>query len=145
MLKVHNIDIIAKLKKKSENSNLNSRHSAALICNGKIESLGYNFRKGNSDFSIHAEVSALKLFKYKGGNGKANRQSPRDIIVIKVSNSRKILGNSRPCNHCIEILKKNNIRKIYYSNEKGEIESEYINEMENKHLSSYHRFKGGLK
>lgn len=141
MLKVYNVDIIAELKKKSENSNLNSRHSAALICNGKIESLGYNFRKQNSDFSIHAEVSALKLFKYKSGNGKANRQFPRDIIVIKVSNSLKMLGNSRPCNHCIEILKKNNIRKIYYSNEKGEIECEYTNEMENKHESSNQRFK----
>lgn len=124
-------NIIDNLIKQSYKSDVFFKHSAAIIHNDKILSCGNNFRLKES--SIHAEVDAfIKLQRKKFICG-------LDIIVIRFSNNN--LKYSRPCNHCIEFLKKKGFRKIYYSNENGEIEYEYIQNMEKKHVSAGKRFK----
>jgi deoxycytidylate deaminase len=78
--------------------------------------------------SIHAEIDAL--FKLDNRYIKG-----LDIFIIRV-NEKSYLKNSRPCNTCIEILKRKGIRKAYYSNEDGEIVYEFIENMPKIHESS---------
>lgn len=123
--------IIDSLIKQTYKSDVFYKHSAAIIHKDKILSCGNNFRV--KDASIHAEIDAfIKLHNKKHSCG-------LDIIVIRSGKDK--LQYSRPCNHCIEFLKKKGFRKIYYSNEKGTIECEYITDMEQKHISSGKRFK----
>ncbi len=128
-------NIINSLIKQSNKSNLFFKHSAAIIHNDKILSSGHNFRI--KDSSIHAEINAfIKFNKHKCIRG-------LDIIVIRIGNNK--LQYSRPCNHCIDFLNKKGVRKIYYSNDKGEIECEYIENMEKKHISSGKRYTSNLR
>ena len=118
--------IISCLVKQSYKSDLFNKHSAAIIHNFKILSHGYNFRLKNS--SIHAEIDAFIKFQKK------NHVFGLDIIVIRFENNN--LKYSRPCNHCIDFLRRKGFRKIYYSNFNGEIISEYIENMEKTHICS---------
>jgi deoxycytidylate deaminase len=133
-------DIILVLKKIAMYSTIYNKHAAALIKNEKHISSGFNkfikevtIRKDNitqTHFkTLHAEVDALYSF-----HGKKNVKG-MDIIVIRV-NKNNILKNSRPCNDCINKLNKLGIRKVYYSNEQGEIVYEYVKDMPNLHISS---------
>lgn len=126
-------NIIESLVKQTYKSDVFFKHSAAVIHNDKILSCGNNFKVKQS--SIHAEIDAfIKLQKRKYTFG-------LDIIVIRFGNNN--LKYSRPCDHCIDFLKKKGFRKIYYSNEKGQIESEYIEKMEKKHMCSSKRHLKG--
>ncbi len=123
--------IIDSLIKQSCKSDVFYKHSAAILYHDKILSCGNNFRL--KETSIHAEVDAfIKLQRKRFSCG-------LDIIVIRSGKDK--LKYSRPCDSCIEFLKKKGFRKIYYSNEKGQIECEYIHEMEKKHVSSGKKFK----
>ncbi len=128
-----NYNIIDFLIKKTEYSDIFYRHSSAIIYSNKILSYGVN--KVKNGISIHAEMDAIL-------NSKFDIQG-HDIIVIRYSNNMK---NSRPCNNCIKNMKKKGIRKVYYSNDTGEIVYEYIEEMEEKHDSAvFKNCNGRLK
>ena len=72
-------------------------------------------------------------------NKKASRSKFRrflskcDVIVVKTH-----LSNSKPCNRCVEMLKKHGVRRVYYSYERG-LKMEKVNQLENEHLSSKFR------
>lgn len=125
-------DYINLLKKIAINSNISSKHAAALIHSNRIYSSGYNHyitnvKDDKNDRTIHAEISIFENISKKIAKG-------LDIIVIRVNNNL-ILKNSRPCNHCIEQLKKIGIRKIFYSNENGIILCEFVDKIQKKHIS----------
>lgn len=125
------------LVKFAENSDVNQRHSAAIIKGDKILNIGFNkycrFAKQNT---IHAEMDVLLSLKKKC----KHQIKSVDIIIIRISNfNSSTLKNSRPCNHCIEYLQKYPIRNVYYSNEYGDIVCEKLKNMEKKHVSSGHR------
>ena len=127
-------DILIKF---AENSDVNQRHSAAIIKGDKILNIGFNkyctLAKKNT---IHAEMDVLFSLKKKC----KNQIKGVDIIIIRISNfNSDTLKNSRPCNHCIEYLQKYSIRKVYYSNEYGNIVCERLENMEKKHISSGHK------
>jgi len=46
------------------------------------------------------------------------------------------IKNSRPCNHCIEMMTRYRIKKIIYSIENGEIACEKPENMKRLHVSS---------
>jgi deoxycytidylate deaminase len=83
--------------------------------------------------TIHAEVDVLCNYPNK------KQIKGMDLIVIRV-NKQNMLRNSRPCNDCISKLNKLGIRKVFYSNEKGDIVYEYVQDMPNLHISSGRRF-----
>ena len=112
--------------------------------------------------SIHAEINAL--MKYLGShnikninaylsfiNGKKNKTNNKnrkyqkmllklknaEVIVIRKSNNLNIKHylESRQCNECVKTLKKFGIKKVHYSNEKGEIITEKVKDMELKHIT----------
>jgi cytidine deaminase len=119
------------LKKIAIKSLVNSKHAAAIIKNNKL------YYTTNNKFTttvrtIHAEINIFyNIPKMSIKN--------IDIIVIRISKSYE-LRNSRPCNDCIDKLRKMGIRKVYYSNDEGEIINEYLQDMKKIHISSGARF-----
>jgi hypothetical protein len=85
--------------------------------------------------STHAEIDALYKIREK-------RNMPRaiNIIIIRISKTGK-LGESRPCMHCIDMMKcikKFKINNIFYSNSHGDIIKERFATMAqhtNTHIS----------
>jgi deoxycytidylate deaminase len=131
-------DNIQTLRRIAQNSPLQHKHGACLMKNNKIITIGYNKYIKKSlvnnifvKFTIHAEIDALCKLDKKLIKG-------HDILIIRISKSH--LKNSRPCNSCIEKLKSRGIRKVYYSNEYGNIVCEFLEDMPKLHDSSGHRF-----
>jgi deoxycytidylate deaminase len=138
-------DQIEILKKLASKSNMAYKHAACLLKSDKLYTLGIN-KKLRSHFrtkldskpsvaliSIHAELDCISNCNPKVCKG-------MDILVIRVNKSNKLL-NSRPCNSCIEKLQKRGIRKVYYSDNDGNILSEYVNTMPKLHTCSGVKFK----
>lgn len=127
----------------AQKSNVNQKHSAALIKNGKILNYGYNkYTSFATKSTIHAEMDALLTLIALKKKFKKHHLLNMDIIIIRISSKNHILKNSRPCNDCIDNLRKYNIRKVYYSNDFGEIVCEKIDEMKKIHFCSgtkYHK------
>lgn len=128
-----NIEILIDEAKKSP---VNNKHSACCIVKNELyrESKAHNKyydTKTNIKISVHAEIMSLNKIKVKKGI---------DIIVIRLTKSNK-LTYSRPCSQCIETLKNNGFRKVYYSNFEGNIESEYLSDMTKIHTSSRTKIK----
>lgn len=48
------------------------------------------------------------------------RKGNLSILVIRISKSG-VIGMSEPCAHCLYLLKRMGISRIYYSNESGDI------------------------
>jgi deoxycytidylate deaminase len=130
--------ILDDLKKTAMKSSVSNRHSAALIKKDIIYKSAYNkfikeiiiTKEITHHITIHAEVNAICSY-YNKKNVKG-----MDLIVIRVNKYGTELKNSRPCNNCITKLRKLGIRKVYYSNEKGDIIYEYANTMKFLHISS---------
>lgn len=133
------------LKKNALNSSLHYKHSACILKNGKILAIGKNkyfknisIENERIKLSIHAEVDAL--FKHYNKNLKG-----LDILIIRICDKSCNLKNSRPCNSCIEKLREKGIRKVYYSNDKGNIVYEFIENMPKIHDSSGFLIKNKIK
>ncbi len=83
--------------------------------------------KNHLDPSTHAEIDALnKVITWK------NRPKKMDLFVIRVS-ATGILGESRPCFHCLKkiMLSGVNIIYVYYSKSDGTIVREKMRDMFN--------------
>lgn len=139
------VNCINLLKKIASGSNIYYKHAAALIDSNRIYSAGVNqyvksiqIKLKNSGEiqthfrTIHAEISVFSKISKKTAKG-------LDILVIRI-NKNFALKNSRPCNHCIDKLRKIGIRKIFYSNKDGNIVSEFIDDMEKLHISDGNQF-----
>jgi deoxycytidylate deaminase len=123
------------LKKKAIESIVYYKHAAALISGDTVYSSGTNkFIKEikiNDQIyyrTMHAEITVFERLPKKKVRG-------MDILVIRI-NKHLALRNSRPCNQCIDKLSKLGIRKVYYSNEEGQIVWEFVEQMEKLHISS---------
>jgi deoxycytidylate deaminase len=128
------------LKKVATNSTLTQRHAACLIKRDKIYGFGFNkclkktILNGNPcKITIHAEVDALFNASNKSVKG-------MDILVVRVGGPRG-LKNSRPCNSCIDKMRRKGIRRAYYSNGEGKIVYEIIEDMPRIHITSGTMFR----
>ena len=128
------------LKKIASNSNLQHQHAACLMNGYKIYSIGFNkyikeivLDNKLVKFTIHAEMDALCKVDNKVTKG-------MDILIIRIGKSSK-LKNSRPCNSCIAKMLQRGIRKVYYSNEDGDIVYEFLDLMPKIHVSSGHTIR----
>lgn len=61
-----------------------------------------------------------------------------DLFVIRVSNKndQEQLVNARPCENCLNMMKKIGINRVYYSDDDGNIISENVKDMISLHSSS---------
>jgi deoxycytidylate deaminase len=123
------------LTKMASDSTIYHKHAAALISGNTIYSAGINkfikeIKNNNNIYkrTMHAEINVFENFPKKNVKG-------LDILVIRI-NKNYVLKNSRPCNQCIEKLKKIGIRRVYYSDHNGNIIYEKVEYMEKLHVSS---------
>ncbi len=92
------------------------KHGACLVSGNKIISIGFNKNKTNPKSNHlykthHAELDVIL---------KAGREDLSNcVLYIYRETKNGDLGNSRPCKYCMELLKRVNISKIYYSDVKG--------------------------
>ena len=111
------------------------QHHAFFMAHGTCLSEQQKLIHGTNDLhptgftrSTHAEIVALKkLLKWR------NKPKQLDLVVIRCSKSG-VLGESRPCYHCLERLMKEHkivIRNVYYSTYNKEIQKERFAEMLN--------------
>lgn len=105
----------------------NVKHGAVVVSKGKIIQSGRNQYCGmerikhfkNRIWSIHAEMNAL------AGLPK-NMTKGANIIVVRV-NSLGDVVNSKPCHICMSLIQTAGIRKVLYSDDKGNIVNQVIN------------------
>lgn len=135
-------DLLEHLKRVAMFSEISFKHAAALIKGYTIYSSGYNKYikeieikgvKNKQYKTIHAEVNVICNFPYR------KLIKGMDIIVIRINKSSS-LRNSRPCSDCINKLEKVGIRKVFYSDENGELVSEFVKDMPKNHISSGSRY-----
>jgi deoxycytidylate deaminase len=130
--------IINQIDTNNNYGDMKFKHVSGLIVKGKLVSIGNNhFRNivnNNIVPSIHAEIHAL--MKYLGSNNlneySVKKLKKSEIVVIRISNDPNINHylESRPCSECIKMLKRLNIKNVYYSNSDGKIVKECVKCME---------------
>jgi hypothetical protein len=89
-------------------------------------------------YSTHAEMSVIykflkscKLQPFKDFMDLSNFV----IVVIRCGKDGS-LKNSRPCNHCLDMMEKYRIKNIFYSTDDGSVLKEKPENMERLHVSS---------
>lgn len=136
---------------KNHPHDLQSKHISVILLNGiPITRFHYNHRRckimGIYTGTSHAEICALKQVCNESMNlhsikkisllkkSKKKTLCRYSIVVLRVNNDGKLL-NSKPCFHCLQILKISGLNKIYYSDSNGNINVEKIKNMTTSHLS----------
>ena len=121
--------------KEAEKSILPMRHGCIAVSSGKVLARGHNhYRTFSKDgliqncCSCHAEIDVLRKCL------KMNIKKKINMYIIRISEDG-VYRNSAPCNRCISILKKYNIRSIIYSTENGELEKYKLIHYSNSHIS----------
>lgn len=123
---------------KAESSIVNNQLAACLLKSGKI------IGKPRCNAYYHAEVSVLNnLMNKQMINNKNNRNMNYDICVVRINKSGTT-SNARPCNDCLNLMKKVGIRRVYYSVDNNIIINENINDMISIHKSSVIRTIEGI-
>lgn len=98
----------------------NFRHAALLFRGKKVVSKGTNRLKTHPKGSgyhkrIHAESAAIFSAIRQGID-----PSGYNILVVRINKENK-LRLSKPCPDCQNLIKEHNIKKIFFSNEKGQV------------------------
>jgi len=99
----------------------NRFHHGCIIYNKKhIISTGSNKKRSNGILAkygyynclLHAESDAIL---------KADRNELKgaSLLVIRIGKSK--LCNSKPCSHCMALIKESGIKEVYYSGPDGEL------------------------
>jgi deoxycytidylate deaminase len=101
------------------------KHGAVLVKFGRTIGSGFNYDRarfrGKDITSVHAEIEAL--------DGKTlATASGADIYVARLSETG--WADSKPCNDCLETLKRFKISKVYYTTREHGIVSEKVKDMD---------------
>lgn len=106
----------------AEKSTMNVKHGCVAVCNGKIMAKGYNTDRTYSKdrlihgyCSCHAEIDVLRKCK------KFNLNLHKTVIYVVRKGANGTFSMSAPCIDCSNMLKKNNIKYLVFSDEKGEL------------------------
>lgn len=150
-MKSYLYNIADKLIEKNKEIHHNSKykHAAVVFLHNNpysILSYGYNniryyCPKHNQGTSIHAEVQAMLSLKINTSNKKIN------INMLVIRYSAEELNISKPCQNCVDSIKKYAemknycINVIYYSDEQGYIQKISYNKLSQTttHISKFHR------
>jgi len=114
----------------NDSSNTVSHYSFLLrkkiVSHGKSIAIVKNSRM-NPLPSIHAEHDCLRKFNFK--NLSRKKRQALALVVFKVDREGN-LKNSKPCQHCLKLLKRHDIGKVIYSNNDGTFISEIVRDMQ---------------
>ena len=115
--------VVKRCLEECEKSTYKFRIGAVIFKGDRIISSGHNGIRSSSKInnkykkyenSLHAEQAALMGLDWTKVKGYS-------ILVMKLSPTKKILSNAKPCKICQRILTLVGIKNIFYSNEYGEI------------------------
>jgi len=103
---------------KSEHSSF--KHGAVLYQGKRCISKGHNrsILKENLFNSLHAEMSAIKQAKQI----KFKKSMKLTMYVVRI-NKQGLFLNSKPCEHCQNIMKSFGVNKCIFSSIDGEVDS----------------------
>lgn len=96
---------------------LNHQHGCVIVYQNKIVCSGHNKNTINytNYKSIHAEEDAIRnLVKINKFQNKGIRNNCK-LYVVRIQKNTNFLKMSRPCQNCINNIKKHNIGVTYYS------------------------------
>jgi deoxycytidylate deaminase len=104
-----------------------SRHGAILVRNGKIVNAAHNTLYHHAKCALF--TTTRKRFE---------RCRPiYDVYIVRIAADGR-LTNSKPCAQCVEVLQKIQLlRRVYYSDENGNIQMTRIRNLQNNHLSCW--------
>jgi hypothetical protein len=94
---------------------------------------------------VHAEDHAVQRLPPQPSNRK--RLHKLDILVVRVSKTG-MMGNSKPCHHCLMLLAQQlpprgyYISNVYFSNEQGDIQCMKLSNLlyhDEHHFSRFHK------
>jgi deoxycytidylate deaminase len=76
----------------------------------------------------HAEENALEEYHSNIGirGRKAIARRKLHVVVIRINNNNEIT-ESKPCSHCVDVMRSYGIRKVTYSTKKGDLVTESLN------------------
>lgn len=135
MLYKNYLFLALKLLEITYKSTTSKKHAAAIVKNNRLLYKRSNFQ------GMHAEENVLRFLERSKPSNKNGIYKEKIIIVIRCENN--ILKYSKPCKHCIELLKKNNIKKVVYTT--GDIDNpiaiENVNNMESNWTTPLSRRK----
>jgi hypothetical protein len=78
-----------------------------------------------------------RLRNRKVNKRKKNRYYGKaDIYVVRVRHDGSV-GNSRPCQECVNAMRCAGVRRVYYTMDDQTLRMEYIKDMESDHLSPF--------
>jgi deoxycytidylate deaminase len=102
------------------------RVGSAILKGSSVISTGYNCRKTNPNsntryFSQHGELRCLL-------SASGIDIAGSDIFVARVTPGGR-LGMARPCEKCLEVLRKAGIRRAIYTDQSGNIRIEAISQV----------------
>jgi len=128
-------------------SNINTKsgfhHYSGIYKNGKPYFIGCNTLRNVYNntcmfFSTHAEMCVIyKILKSCKLQPFKDFVDLSDYCIVVVRYGKDgTLRNSRPCNHCLEVMKFYKIKKIHYSTDEGTVLTEKPHEMICTHVSS---------
>jgi len=129
---------------KYEDLNIKSgfHHYSGIYKNGKPYFIGCNtlrnvYNGKNVWFSTHAEMSVLsKVLRQCNLQPFKDEADLSHFVIVVVRYGRDgCLKNSRPCNHCLDMMIRYRIKRIVYSTDDG-IQIEKPENMEKLHVSS---------
>lgn len=115
-------NIIRLARKIAMKSKHNMPMAAVIHKNSKVYSFGFNdglkthplYQETGKVYNLghHAELSALIGVRH-------STVKNLEITVVRISRKTGLLTSSKPCNHCMMILKEFGIKKIHYSESDG--------------------------
>lgn len=85
-------------------------------------------------YVVYNEFNRIQAGKTKHNNGDIDKVR-RYLRKCKLIVVRRTMNNSKPCKHCVEMIKYYGIRRIYYSYEQG-LKYESGNTLTTDHVSA---------
>ena len=131
---LHMNSMINQLRAFAQKSNINIKLAAGIFYSKKgFVSIGYNSNRtyvnNKIKSNIHAEDDVIRQCKKRY---QIKKTSHLKLLVIRLSPGDKLL-NSKPCMSCTKAILEFGIKKVYYYNDKNELEYENIDTLHKFH------------
>lgn len=152
MISNKHLIICSQLLEHASKSQIRCKHSACLAIGRKIITFGVNNKRTKWNHELfccsHSEIQCIYNWLNCQLKGNTNRYRIKEIykkmkkmtlyVIRKNKNkdNKQHFCNSMPCYLCLSKIKSMNIKKIIFSNDKGELEKYNTSQLENDHISS---------
>jgi deoxycytidylate deaminase len=94
------------------NSNMLQRHGCVLVHKNKVLSKSVNTKPRGCQYSVHAEINAIKPLKRFPN---ILRESELYVARIGTDSMHSPLRYSKPCPECTKFILQYKLRKVFYS------------------------------